>query len=104
MWFMLVEPGCTHWVGVMFGDVDFKSETSNLSAFAQNIFKWNNLKVQVIDNTAHIYFNNKEIFHAHSSTKIGAIKGFIYRFKESGMVENIKLYNGQKKLVYKDDF
>lgn len=103
-YFMTFPVGCANIINGQYGEVKLNGQTNNLSAMAINPNEWNDIEVAVINKTAHIKFNGKEVFSCSYTKSSGLITGL--GFISNGFVEvdYTELSDGRGKIVYQNDF
>jgi hypothetical protein len=99
-----VQPGCFRWVAVRFAEIEKSGDTEDLSAFGQEIGQWADVKIQVKNRQAAVFFNGKRIYEAAYRQPVGMIKGISYKFFGTGSADYVRLYDGSGKVVYGEDF
>jgi hypothetical protein len=60
--------------------------------------------MEVINKTVYIYLNDSLIHKVRYSKSVGDIVGIVITSRTNGETDYVKLYNGNNKLVYEDDF
>jgi hypothetical protein len=102
--YKFVKPGCTEYAYAQFGDVLLNGNFHNLSSLGIDLTEWTIIRIEVINKTASVYVNNHLKYKTTYNSTIGNIRGFICRFKGSGSMDYIRLYDSKKKLRYDDEF
>jgi hypothetical protein len=102
--YKFVRPGCTQYADTEFGDTQLTGNFHNLSGLGMDLADWTNIKIEVKNKTAKIYANNKLKYKTTYNTSIGNVRGFFCRFKGSGALDYIRVYDLNKKLLYRDEF
>jgi hypothetical protein len=115
MWFKLIgiegmlkmhflTTGCTGFIDMTFGEKNLKGSKHDLSQFGIDMQSWKKAQLKIINKTVHVYLDGALIFKIQYSKSVGAIVGIEIISRTSGETDYVKLYNGNNKLVYEDDF
>lgn len=102
--FKFVKPGCTQYADTEFGDTQLTGNFHNLSSLGIDLSKWTVVRIETSHKTSKVYINNVFKFKTAYNTPIGNIRGFFCRFKGSGQLDFIRVYNTSHQLVYHDEF
>lgn len=102
--FKFVKPGCTQYADTEFGDTQLTGNFHNLSSLGIDLSKWTVVRIETRNKTSMVYINNIFKFKTPYNTPIGNIRGVFCRFKGSGQLDFIRIYNQQHHLVYSDEF
>lgn len=102
--YKFVRPGCTQYADTEFGDTQLTGNFHNLSALGIDLSQWTTIRIEVEKRTALVYVNKVLKYKTTYNTAIGNVRGFFCRFKGSGALDYIRIYNLHKKLVYHDEF
>ncbi len=103
--FDFVKPGCpSSMLNAEFGDVLLNGEFQDLDAFYQDFSDWRNVTIAVHDKRIHVSLEGKEIYSVKYTDPLDEVKGLAYKFKGVGEINFVKLYDGDGKLVYEDQF
>jgi archaellum component FlaG (FlaF/FlaG flagellin family) len=102
--YRLVKPGCTQYADSEFGDTQLTGNFHNLSSLGVDLSKWTIIKIEIKNSTSLVYVDNVFKYKTSYKTPIGNIRGLFCRFKGSGQVDYIRVYNQDGKLVYGDEF
>lgn len=100
----MMEENCQQFCELKFGENHFQGETSDLSFLAMDLSDWNILNIEVVDKNATVYINDAKIYEESYTQSSGEIKGLQFRFKGSGMVDNVLMTSVMNDTVYYDDF
>ncbi|WP_256010633.1 hypothetical protein [Desertivirga xinjiangensis] len=100
----LVRPGCANFAVFEFGEVRFNGNFHDLSPFGADLSKWNKVKIEVVNKKVNVFLNNKLSYKNSYKQAIGNVKGFKIKFKGSGSMDNIRVFNTKKQLIYREDF
>ncbi len=100
----LCNPGCIGRLYLKFGSDYVSGQNNDLSAFGTNLNVWNDVKMEFKNKVVTIFLNGEEIYKTSYQTSNGKIKGVYYSFGGSGAIDFTRLYDGEKKLVYSEDF
>jgi len=82
----------------------YQGETSDLTFLALDLSEWNILRIEVEDKNAAVLLNNVKVYEETYEQTSGEIKGLQFRFKGSGMVDDVLLTSVKNDTVYYDDF
>ena len=115
MWFKLIgmegilqmhflTTNCTGFIDMTFGEKNLKGSKHDLAQFGIDIYSWKKAQLKVINKTVHVYLDGALIFKTQYTKSVGAIVGIEIVSRTSGETDYVKLYNGNNKLVYEDDF
>ncbi len=76
----------------------------NLSKFGRDLTGWRSIRIEVRRKKVKIFFEDELIRQLSYNKDIGAIKGISLGFKGTGSVDYLRLYDGENKLAYEDEF
>lgn len=102
--YKFVRPGCTQYADTEFGDTQLTGNFHNLSGLGMNLSDWTKIRIEVKNKVARVYANNVFKYKTSYNTPIGNVRGFFCRFKGSGALDYIRIYDLNKKLLYQDEF
>lgn len=102
--FKFVKPGCTQYADTEFGDTKLTGNFHNLSSLGIDLSKWTVVRIETSHKTSMVYINNVFKFKTAYHIPIGNIRGFFCRFKGSGQLDFIRVYDASHRLVYHDEF
>ena len=97
-------PGCASAINLKLGNKQLDGSSNDLSAFATDPSQPMEVKVEVKKRKAQIFLNGKFIKEQLYEKDAGEIVGFRYVFLGSGSVNYLRLFNGQKAIVYREEF
>ncbi|MFC1725363.1 hypothetical protein ACFL4T_07025 [candidate division KSB1 bacterium] len=100
----LAHPGCVGNIGVKFLEKTLKGTNNDLSAFGCDLSDWNDLRCTVKEKQAKVFLNDKSVFEISYNNEAGRIIGLHFAFYGCGSVQNIKLLDTDKQIVYEDNF
>lgn len=101
----LINPNCSNFVKIKFGDISAEGEYTNLSGFEQDMSEWKNVQIKVNNKTANVFIEGKKVYSINYNEPVGKIKGITFRFKGLGSVDYVKLYNNtDEQPVYSNTF
>lgn len=102
--FKFVKPGCTQFADTEFGDTQLTGNFHNLSSLGIDLSKWTVVRIETRNKTSMVYINNVFKYKTVYNTPIGNIRGLFCRFKGSGQLDFIRVYDQQHHLIYVDEF
>ncbi len=102
--FKFVKPGCTQYADTEFGDTQLTGNFHNLSSLGVDLSKWTVVRIETRNKTSMVYIDNAFKFKTVYNTPIGNIRGLFCRFKGSGQLDFIRVYDQGHHLVYNDEF
>jgi hypothetical protein len=100
----LTAKGCERNIGVKMGEVYHNGNNSDLSSFGCDLYKWQDLRLQVVHKQATIYLAEKPIYTITFKDDFGKVMGLNYNFAGTGAIDYVRLKNGDGKLIYEDEF
>ena len=100
----LAAPGCTSEIGLMFSDYYESGKTNDFSAFGVDFSDWQNVRLEVKDKQVKIYLNGQLIHELKYEISIGEIAGLRFKFRGSGDVKYVKLWNHNNELIFDENF
>jgi hypothetical protein len=103
-YFPLISRGCVAYVNVKMGDVVKTGRDNNLSRFGVDIYKWQEVELEVINNVATILLNGEHVLVLPFNRDIGRIIGFNLNFSGTGTIEYVRLEDESGNLVYNTGF
>jgi hypothetical protein len=62
------------------------------------------VRLEVTHGSAKFFVDDKQVYQIDASMMSSTIKGIVYRFQGTGSVDWVKLYSGDGKMVYDDEF
>jgi hypothetical protein len=86
------------------GEVYEDGTSSDLSALGRDLYKWQNLRIQVAQKRATIYLDDRPAHTITFQKDFGKVVGLVYNFEGTGAVDYVKLMNGENKVVLDDEF
>ncbi|MBO9617408.1 MAG: hypothetical protein J7539_00115 [Niabella sp.] len=102
--YKFVRPNCTEYADAQFGDMQVSGSFHNLSALGTDLSNWTTIRIEVKDKQGMVFVNNHPKYALKYNTPIGDVRGIFCRFKGSGALDYVKIYNLNKQLVYDDEF
>lgn len=102
--FKFVKPGCTQFADTEFGDTQLTGNFHNLSSLGVDLSKWTVVRIETRNKTSMVYINNVFKYKTVYNVPIGNIRGLFCRFKGSGQLDFIRVYDQQRHLKYSDEF
>ncbi|MBT28527.1 MAG: hypothetical protein CMO01_02620 [Thalassobius sp.] len=100
----LTTKGCVGNVNLKFGDTTHTGKNHDLSVFGAEVYQWQDLKVEARNNKAIITINEHQKYEIPFSKDIGEVTGISFNFTGTGSVDYVRLLNGEKKLIFNDEF
>lgn len=97
-------PGCSSFVQLLFGEQKLNGHDRDLSAFARDISDWKQVRLEVQNKNAAIYFEDQLIFKTAYKQPVGHIMGISITSKGAAETDLVRLYNNREELVFADDF
>lgn len=76
----------------------------DLSALGLNMNKWNDLTIKVKKNRLLIFLKEDLLHSEKYENSLGLLKSIKYTFRGCGKVDYVKVFDGEDKVVYKEDF
>jgi len=101
---IFLEPKCESYAKVYFGEKKLNGAYTDLSAFGQNLSDWSDVKVEIRNKKARIFFNRKFIYQCDYDESLGKLNGIRFRFKGFGAVDFVKVSDTSGKIIYNNDF
>ena len=96
--------GCERNIAIQMGEVYQDGTNNDLSAFGRDLYKWQDLRIQVAQKRVTIYLDEQPVRSIVFQKDFGKVVGLVYNFEGTGAVDYVKLRNGENKLVYDDEF
>ena len=109
-WVTFMSAGCTYYSSI--GAVDSYDSggasssvpTSDLSILGQDFSDWKTIKLEVKNQKVSAYYEGQKLYTKTYTGSVDKIYGIAQTFKGSGSMDWVKLYNGEGKLIYSEDF
>jgi len=109
-WVTFMSADCTYYSSI--GAVDSYDSggasssvpTSDLSILGQDFSDWKTIKLEVKNQKVSAYYESKKLYTKTYTGSVDKIYGIVQTFKGSGSMDWVKLYNGDGKLIYSEDF
>lgn len=99
-----VNKGCNTDALLQIGEVILEGKFHDLSFMGQSFTQWRTVRLEVKNKHVKLFLDNQLLCSIPYKKSIGTIKGLSFRLREFGAVDYVKLYNGQNKLIYKEEF
>jgi hypothetical protein len=99
-----LKPGCSRWTFLQAGEVTLNGEFNDLSVFGQDLSRWRTLRLEVKNRAVRIFLDGQCLYRLPYTQAVGPLKSISCDFMGCGRVDYVKLYNGQRELVYADAF
>ncbi len=96
--------GCSSEFGLMFSNFYESGKTRDLSAFGVDFSKWQKVRLEVENKQVKIYKNDQLIQELVYEESIGEIAGLRFKFRGTGDVKYVKLWNQNNELVFDEPF
>ena len=100
----LAAPGCTSEIGLMFCDSFESGKTHDLSAFGVEFSDWQKVRLEILNKKVKIHLNDHLIHELEYEKSIGEIAGLRFKFRGSGDVKYVKLWNQNEELIFDENF
>jgi pimeloyl-ACP methyl ester carboxylesterase len=109
-WVTFMSAGCTYYSSI--GAVDSYDSggasssvpTSDLSILGQDFSDWKTIKLEVKNQKVSAYYEGEKLYTKTYTGSVDKIYGIAQTFKGSGSMDWVKLYNGEGKLIYSENF
>ena len=72
--------------------------------FRRSIGNWSTLKMEVINKNVKVYLNGKQLYNCAYKTPLGKLNGLEFRFRGLGEIDELKIVNLNKELIYHEVF
>lgn len=103
-YFPLISRGCVGYANVKMGDVVKTGRDNDLSRFGVDIYKWQEVELEVINNVATILLNGEHVLVLPFNKDIGRIVGFNLNFSGIGTIDYVTLEDESGNLLYNTEF
>ncbi|WP_217602505.1 hypothetical protein [Chitinophaga sp. GbtcB8] len=100
----MIRKGCERNSNIKMGEVYEDGVQNDLSSFGRDLYKWQQLQIQVVNKQATISLDGQPVRTIRFKKDFGKIMGLAYHFTGPGGVDYVKLKNGKNKMVYEDEF
>lgn len=100
----LTTRGCVGYMNVKMGDAMKYGRNHDFSSFGVDIYKWQELEVQVANKVALVFLNGEQILELPFQEDVGSIVGFNINFSGSGAIDYIQLEDKDGEMVYNTEF
>jgi hypothetical protein len=100
----LIAKGCVGYMNVKMGDALISGRNNDLSSFGVDIYSWQELGIYVKENIASISLNGEQVLELPFEENVGDIVGFNINFTGTGLIDYVKLMDGNGELVYDTEF
>ena len=100
----LVDNNCEGYAQLKIGDLDLNGSKDNLTNITVSLADWVNFHLEVHEKNIKIRYDDKEVFTGSYSTETGRLLGLGFRFKGSGLVDELELFDKDNHRVYFEDF
>ncbi len=99
-----VSTGCNSDALLQFGEVVMEGKYNDLTFMGQSFTQWHTVRLEVKNNQGKLFLDNILLNSTVFKKDIGHIKGLSFRLREYGAVDYVKLYDGNNRLIYQDEF
>lgn len=96
--------GCERNIALKMGEVFLQGVSTDLSAFGRNLYRWQRLRVNVVNKKAMIYLDEQNVYTISFKEDFGKIVGLVCNFGGTGAIDYVKMKNGDGKMVYEEEF
>lgn len=96
--------GCEKNAAYKLGDISKSGKNNNLSALGCDVYKWQELEIQVKDRHATIYLNGRPTYRETYKKDFGKIVALIYIFDGTGSIDYARLEDNNEQIVFEDNF
>lgn len=90
----LIAKGCVGNISVKLGDVILTGKHHDLSAFGDNMYQWQKLRLEVKNHIATVLLNDEKILELPFKKDIGRIQGLNFNFMGTGQIGYVRLSAG----------
>lgn len=97
-------PGCVGDLEMRYNKVHQSGKNHNFSAFGCDFQEWQHFKMEVKDKTASVFLNNQLIHEVSYLKNAGEVAGVNIEFVGSGMIDDVRLTDGNGAVVYEEKF
>lgn len=103
-WVMIGNSGCGSELAVRIGDTLHSGKSQDLTKLTANMYQWNAFEIEATGKNVRLKLNGAEVLATSYQTSIGNIMEISYFFNGLGMIDDVKLTNGQGRITFHDDF
>jgi hypothetical protein len=97
----LNQKGCVHGAYTKFGEKLISGKNNDLSSFGTNVYKKQDLNIEIKEKKAKIYLNKENILETHYTKSIGDVVGFCFTFTGIGQINSVRLnQNSNETTIY----
>lgn len=97
----IMSPGFTHYANVGAADTHLSGTGGdNLTQLGRDFSDWKTIKIQTIDSTLKVYYEDDQIYSLDYSGSVGKIHGLQLSFKGSGSIDWVRLFDEDDSLKY----
>ncbi|GAB5519963.1 MAG: hypothetical protein RhofKO_22140 [Rhodothermales bacterium] len=100
----LGNPGCVSEMGLLLGMRYFDGETNDLSAFGIDLAAWQQVGVEVKEDSVRIQLGSNIPFVAPFDGDVGEVVGLRFRFEGAGAIDHVSLRDPNGEIIYDDAF
>lgn len=104
MYFVSMPPGCTSESRLQFGELVWNGKTHDLSALGTEVSQWMEIKIEVKNRVASIYYGEQKVFSAPYTQSSGLITGIGFISNGLCEVDHLKLEGLDGQVFYENDF
>lgn len=97
-------PGCVGTLTLWMSEKRIAGESADLSAFGADMSQFQHLKLVVQSQTVTVFLGGNIIFEGKFEENPGDVVGIRYRFLGNGVVDYLRLKNGDNNMVLEDEF
>ncbi|TCC99528.1 hypothetical protein [Pedobacter hiemivivus] len=99
-----VKPGCAQFASFDFGEVHYNGNFHDLKPFGINLSQWQKVRIEVIKKQVNVFINGVSIYKNSYHEPIGNVKGIKIKFKGVGAIDNFRIMNLKKEVIYGASF
>jgi hypothetical protein len=99
-----VRPGCAQFASFDFGEVHYNGNFHDLKPFGIDLSQWQKIRIEVIKKQVNVFINGRSIYKNSYHEPIGNVKGIKIKFKGVGAIDNFRIMNLKKEVIYNASF
>ncbi|NQX39139.1 hypothetical protein SAMN05421820_102492 [Pedobacter steynii] len=99
-----VKPGCTQFASFDFGEVHYNGNFHDLKHLGIDLSQWRSVRIEVIKKQVHVFTDGILIYKNSYEEPIGKVKGIKCKFKGAGTIDNFRIMNLERKVIYGASF
>lgn len=102
--FNFTQTKCSRYAGLQVSEKKMSGEDTDLSALSIDMSDWLNVKIRNENHVFNLILSDTLIYKQEYKKPLGNLIGVIIYFSGTGRIDDLKLYNENKKLFYSYDF